>query len=74
MISPFSDLTLLRSSRPEMFLEKGVLNMRSKFTRERPCGSVISIKLKNTSGRLLLTLIYNGKVPTVLFIINCTNS
>ena len=34
-----------RSSRPEVFLVKGVLKIRSKFTGEHPCRSVISIKL-----------------------------
>ena len=49
-----------RSSPPEVFLSKGVLKMHSKFSREHPCRSVISIKLlctffKNTyAGHLLL--------------------
>ena len=30
-----------------MFLGKGVLKIRSKFTREHPCGSLISIKLQS---------------------------
>ena len=34
-----------RSSRPGVFLGKGVLKICSKFTREHPCRSVISIKL-----------------------------
>ena len=34
-----------RSSHPEVFLEKGVLKICSKFTGEHPCRSVISIKL-----------------------------
>ena len=34
-----------RSSHPEVFLEKGVLKICSKFTGERPCRSAISIKL-----------------------------
>ena len=34
-----------RSSRPEVFLRKGVLKLCSKFTGERPCRSAISIKL-----------------------------
>ena len=36
--------TLYRSSRPEVFLKKGVLKICSKFTGEHPCRSVISIK------------------------------
>ena len=34
-----------RSSYPEVFLEKGVLKICRKFTREHPCRSAISIKL-----------------------------
>ena len=34
-----------RSSPPEVFQEKGVLKICSKFTGEHPCRSVISIKL-----------------------------
>ena len=34
-----------RSSRPEVFLGKGVLEKCSKFTGEHPCRSAISIKL-----------------------------
>ena len=34
-----------RCSPPEVSLEKGVLKIWSKFTEERPCRSVISIKL-----------------------------
>ena len=34
-----------RSSRPEVFLGKGVLKIRSKLTGEHPCRSAISIKL-----------------------------
>ena len=35
-----------RSSRLEMFLRKGVLEICSKFTGEQPCRSVISKKLR----------------------------
>ena len=35
----------LQSSRPEAFLRKGILKIFSKFTREHPCRSMISIKL-----------------------------
>ena len=34
-----------RSSHPEVFLTKGVLKIRRKFTGERPCRSTILIKL-----------------------------
>ena len=36
-----------RSSRPEVFLRKGVLRTCSKFTREYPCQNVISIMLQS---------------------------
>ena len=36
-----------RSSHPEVFLEKGALNICSKFTGEHPYRSVISIKLQS---------------------------
>ena len=36
-----------RSSRPEVFQEKGVLKICSIFTREHPCRSAISIKLQS---------------------------
>ena len=39
----------IRSSRPEVFLGKGVLKICRKFTGEHPCRSVISIKLLCTS-------------------------
>ena len=42
----FLKLIMIRSSHPEVFLEKGVLQMCSKFTGEEPCQSVISIKLR----------------------------
>ena len=35
----------IRSSHPEVFLEKDVLKICNKFTRKHPCRSVISIKL-----------------------------
>ena len=37
--------TLFGSSQPEVFLEKAVLKICSKFAGEHPCRSVISIKL-----------------------------
>ena len=36
---------MYRSSHPEVFLIKGILKICSKFTGERPCRNVISIKL-----------------------------
>ena len=35
----------IRSNPPEVFLEKGILKICSKFTEEHPCQSVVSIKL-----------------------------
>ena len=55
-----------RTSHPEVFLEKGVLKICSKYTGEYPCRSVILINLlhifrtlflKNISGRLFLKLL-----------------
>ena len=43
--SPF--IQIFRSSHPEVFLEKGVLKICSKFTGEHPCRNVISIKLES---------------------------
>ena len=40
-------ITNFRSSPPEVFLGKGVLKIFSKFAREHPCQSVISIKLQS---------------------------
>ena len=37
------------SSRPEVFLGKGVLKICSKFTGEHPCRSTISITLQSHS-------------------------
>ena len=36
-----------RSSHPEVFLRKGVLKIRNKFTGEHPSRSVISVKLQS---------------------------
>ena len=36
-----------RSSRPEVFLRKGILKICRKFTEEHPCQSAISIKLQS---------------------------
>ena len=38
---------IFRSSRPEVFLGKGVLKICSKFSGEDPCRGVISIKLQS---------------------------
>ena len=40
-------ISTFRSSRPEVFLRKGILNICSKSTGEHPCRSVISIKLQS---------------------------
>ena len=39
--------SIYRSSRPKVFLGKGVLKICSKFTGEHPCRSAISIKLQS---------------------------
>ena len=41
----FSKKLTFRSSDPEVFLVKDALRICSKFTREHPCRSAISIKL-----------------------------
>ena len=41
-----------RSSRPEVFLGKGVLKICNKFTGEQSCRSVISVKLQPSRGVL----------------------
>ena len=41
------DVWKVRISRPEVLLGKGVLKTCSKFTREHPCQSAISIKLQS---------------------------
>ena len=41
----FRVFVIFRSTRPEVFLRKGVLKINSQFTGEHPCRSVISIKL-----------------------------
>ena len=38
---------MIRSSHPEVLLEKGVLKICSNVTREDPCRSVISMKLQS---------------------------
>ena len=45
LISWHFSLSIPRSSRPQVFLGKDVLEICSKFTEEQPCGSAISIKL-----------------------------
>ena len=47
LLPSFSQNTHDRSSRPNVFLVKGVLKICSKFTGEQPCRSVISIKLQS---------------------------
>ena len=39
--------TSVRSSRPEVFLGKGILKICNKFTEEQPCQNLISIKLQS---------------------------
>ena len=46
-IFPTTVSTGIRSSRPELFLRKGVQKKCSKFTGGHPCRSVISIKLQS---------------------------
>ena len=46
--NPGNTLPKFRSSPPELFLEKDVLKIGSKFTGEHPCQSAISIKLQSS--------------------------
>ena len=46
--------TSCRSSRPEVFLGKGVLKICGKFTGEHPCRSAISIKLQSKLFQLVI--------------------
>ena len=47
-VAPYSNIfSTIRSSYPEVFIGKGVPKIRSKFTGEHPCRSVISIKLQS---------------------------
>ena len=59
-----------RSSTPVVILGKVVLKIRSKFTGEHPCRSVISVKLQNNfieitlrHGCSLLNLLHIFRVP-----------
>ena len=45
---------VFRSSPPEVFLEKGVLKICSKFTGEHPCQTVISLKLQSNFNEITL--------------------
>ena len=53
---------LFRSSRPEVFLRKGVLKICSKFAEEHPCRSVISIKLRSKTYLSCKTYLFHGTV------------
>ena len=55
-----------RSSRPEVFLRKGVLKICSKFTGEHPCRSVISTKL--LSSFIKITLQHGCSPVNLLYI------
>ena len=54
---------VFRSSPPEVFLEKGVLKICSKFTEEHPCQTVISIKLQ---GNFIEIALRHGRSPANL--------
>ena len=53
-----------RSSHPEMFLGKGVLEIYSKFTGEHPCQSAISIKLQSNFTEIILRHMFSCKFAT----------
>ena len=60
----FINFTLFRSSHPEVFSRKGVLEICSKFTGEYPCRSVISMKLQSNFIEIILLLkVWLGQPP-----------
>ena len=60
----------IRSSRPEMFLGKGVLKICSKFTGEHPCGRVILIQLQ--SNFIEITLRFGRSLVNLLYVFRTT--
>ena len=64
-------LNKYRSSHPEVFLGKGVLKICIKFTREHPCRSAISIKLRRNFIEIAL---WHGCSPVKLLHISRTPS
>ena len=75
-MQPFADVLQIWcrkttwSSRPEVFLRKGMLKICTKFTGEHPCRSVISIKLlcifieiARRHGFSLVNLLHNIRTP-----------
>ena len=65
-MSDNTNLQRVRSSHPEVFLRKGVLKICSKFTREHPCRSTISIKFQ--SNFIEITLRHRCSLVTLLHI------
>ena len=61
-------IKICRSSHPEVFLEKGVLEICSKFTWEHPCQSVISIKLQLYCSFIEIALWYGWSPVNLLHI------
>ena len=60
----------IRSSRPEMFLGKGVLKICSKFTGEHPCRRVILIQLQ--SNFIEITLRFGRSLVNLLYVFRTT--
>ena len=58
-----SKLETFRSSRPEVFLLNGALKICSKFTREHPCRSVISLLKSHFDGCSPVNLLYIFRTP-----------
>ena len=48
-LPPFKLIKRFRTSTPDVFFGKGVLEICSKFTRKHPCRNVISIVAKQLS-------------------------
>ena len=57
-LETFFILSIFRSGPPEVFLGKSVLKICSKFTREHPYRSVISVKLQSSFIKITL---WHGK-------------
>ena len=57
------DVVIFRSSRPEVFLGKGVLKICSKFTGEHPCRNVISMIFTLRHGCSPVNLLHIFRTP-----------
>ena len=56
-------VTMTRSSRPDMFLRKGVLKICSKFTGEHPCRNLSEMTLRHWCSPVNLLHIFRTSFP-----------